>query len=196
MKLNLRRKEKLLMPSESDFRRLFRKFLPQVHWATVESRATESGIPDINGCIAGSEFWLECKLTKAYAVVMRPMQIAWILRRVRHGGKVFIAVRKKNSKVDELYLIDGAYVKTLHEKGLHGIEPIGIDGPKSWSWSVVAGRLAGTVPPPVGGRFAALGPQQGQAGAGQGRAGGRGAARPPKGAGQNAPAGRAGHLAR
>jgi len=153
-------KEKV-MPSESDFRRLFRKFLPQVHWATVESRATESGIPDINGCIAGSEFWLECKLTKAYAVVMRPMQIAWILRRVRHGGKVFIAVRRKNSKVDELYLIDGAYVKELNEKGLRGIEPIGIDGPGHWSWSAVAGRFAAPVRLPANGT---------RGGAGQGRA--------------------------
>jgi Holliday junction resolvase len=126
------------MPSESDFRRTFRKSLPQVHWATVESRTTESGIPDINGCLNSAEFWVECKTTKAFAVVMRPMQIAWILRRVRHGGKVIIAVRKKNTKVDELYLIDGSKVKELNEKGLHGFSPIGIGGPSQWPWADVA----------------------------------------------------------
>lgn len=129
------------MPSESDFRRLFRKYLPQVHWATVESRTTESGIPDINGALQGAEFWIECKVVKAFAVNLRPMQMAWILRRVRHGGNVFIAVRKKNSIVDELYLIDGKYVKELNEKGLHEFKCIGGGGPGQWPWAVVASML-------------------------------------------------------
>ena len=132
------------MPSESDFRRTFRKSLPQVHWATVESRTTESGIPDINGCLLGVEFWVECKTTKAFAVVMRPMQISWILRRVRHGGKVIIAVRKKNTKVDELYLIDGKHVKQLNEKGLHGFPCIGTGGPSQWPWPDIAKAICST----------------------------------------------------
>jgi Holliday junction resolvase len=131
------------MPSESDLRRLIRKNLPQVNWTTIESRYTESGIPDLNGCYAGADFWIECKVTKAYAVVLRPAQIAWIDRRIRAGGKVWIAIRRysKKNKVDELWLVNGGAVRELNEYGLRGngqLPGVGFPGgPGEWPWKKI-----------------------------------------------------------
>lgn len=127
------------MPQDGDLRRLFRKYLPKVHWTTIESRSTESGIPDLNGAYAGTEFWIECKITKTYAIVLRPAQIAWILRRIRNGGNVFIAVRRRNRLTDEIWIVNGNQARELKLYGLRDPLPcIGWDGgPSAWPWDKI-----------------------------------------------------------
>jgi len=100
---------------------------------------TESGIPDLHGLHAGVDFWVECKQTKGWAVVLRPMQIAWILRRVRNGGRCFIAVRRKKN---ELWLIDGSGVRLLAQRGLPRGK-VWYGGPSRWDWPSVLAHLAG-----------------------------------------------------
>jgi len=98
---------------------------------------TESGIPDLHGLYDGVDFWIECKQTKGWAVVIRPTQIAWLLRRVRNDGRCFIAVRRKG---DELWLIEGSSVKGLATRGL----PRGklwMGGPSGWDWPSVLAHL-------------------------------------------------------
>jgi hypothetical protein len=50
-----------------------------------------SGIPDINACFRGVEFWIETKIMQPNGrVYLRKYQYAWIRRRVNAGGRVFI----------------------------------------------------------------------------------------------------------
>ena len=125
------------MKQDGGLRKLFRKHLPHVHWTSIESRFTESGIPDLNGCTASVEFWLECKVTKGWTIRLRPMQIAWILRHQRSGGHVFVAVRRQSrSGDDELWLVYGHSIRQLARCGL----PCGLmwaGGPSRWDWPAV-----------------------------------------------------------
>lgn len=128
---------------DGGLRRLFRKHLPEVHWTTIESRYTQSGIPDLNGCCDGVEFWIECKRTAAWTIKMRPMQMAWLLRRLRAGGNCWIAVRRRNKKNDELWLVRGAYAKLAATRGLRAL-PAAMHwagGPKQWPWREIYWRL-------------------------------------------------------
>src|SRR5580765_3434894 len=99
---------------DGDLRYKFRKGMPTVHWLSIETGATEPGVPDMNGCIAGLEFWVETKKAKGNKVYLAPAQVGWHLRRHRAGGLSFFAVRKE----DSLYLYRGADAVSLKELGL------------------------------------------------------------------------------
>ena len=135
------------MKSDGGLRQEFRKHLKKVHWVTIESRFTESGIPDFNGCYQAIEFWLEMKTTKHWTVKIRPKQVGWILARSRHGGRVFIAIRRKNRNDDELWLIHGVAVRILRQFGLADLPDEAIaghwsGGPAKWDWNQVLSFLA------------------------------------------------------
>jgi hypothetical protein len=140
--------------SDGDLRAIFRRRLPTFDWLSIETALTEAGVPDANGCINGTEVWVEHKKTLGWTVTLRPAQVGWILRRTRAGGRVFIAVRrmslpgKRRKAADELWLIKGAYAreaKTLGLKGLPGEAVCGVwhDGQSHWRWDAVAVALTG-----------------------------------------------------
>jgi hypothetical protein len=58
---------------------------------------TGRGIPDLNVCYQGKEFWVELKvaqrLSGVYRVYMRKEQVAWGIRRAQHGGSVFVCAK-------------------------------------------------------------------------------------------------------
>ena len=105
------------------------------------------GVPDSNGCFEGREFWIEYKKTRNFTVDLKPLQIGWLTRRARHGGRVFVAVRrqqktKRNGEIDELWLFNGAAAVTIKRRGLHIYEnKIRLGkwdgGPKQWHWEEV-----------------------------------------------------------
>lgn len=99
------------MAIDGGLRAIFRAKLREVDWCAIEIAGLGRGIPDLNGCYQGIEIWIELKQTAHWAFTMRPEQIGWIERRVRHGGRVFIAVRKN----DELWILksDAARFATL-----------------------------------------------------------------------------------
>jgi hypothetical protein len=129
--------------SDGGLRRLFRKYLPHVHWTTIESRYTESGIPDITGCYNGREIWIECKSTRNWQVILRPTQKAWISRHIRCGGVCYIAVRRRNKSDDELWLLCGAaalgWQGSLRQLPVMGQRWGG--GPAKWPWPAIARAL-------------------------------------------------------
>lgn len=90
------------MAKEKNLWLLLRENLKYIHLQRIESGITGSGIPDVNGCYAGVEFWIELKDVpiNSNKIGLRVMQVAWISRRVSHGGRVFVLVRKLN----KLYL--------------------------------------------------------------------------------------------
>ena len=59
------------------------------HLVRIES-STINGIPDVNACIAGSEFWFELKSNDDKNYGISKYQINWIIKRQRAGGKAFI----------------------------------------------------------------------------------------------------------
>jgi hypothetical protein len=112
---------------------------------TVETGEVTQGVPDINYLTRNNrgvaiEGWVECKATSAWAVVMRPMQIGWHMRRAHMGGRSWIAVRRRNRTVDQLWLVRGRDVAKLLERG--GLQKVGgllgDDGPNHWDWESVA----------------------------------------------------------
>jgi hypothetical protein len=138
---------------DDGLRPLFRKHLIGFHWQSVETGSTGGGVPDSNYCRAGQEGWIEFKATGGYVVDLKPFQIGWICARVRHGGRVWIGVRRRNDggprrgkPVDELWLIPGVLAVEAKTTGLKGMakrkEVMHWDGgPSAWRWDIVADRL-------------------------------------------------------
>lgn len=162
--------------TDGGLRQLFRTHLPKVHWQSIEVPAIAKGVPDCNGCYAGVEFWIENKVTTGWTIGLRPEQVAWLTARDRHGGRTFIAVRRKvtagkrkGKAVDQLWLLDARYAVRIKEinnlQHLQDCEPecllhypydCGLGGgpyeggPAKWLWSEVLRALSGKsfAPPP------------------------------------------------
>ena len=91
------------------------------------------------------------KATSSYRVHFQQFQVAWIHRRVRAGGRVWVAVRRshgggprRGAAVDELWLVSGQHILLLEERGLHAkTARYWIGGPSRWAWPEVLDILAG-----------------------------------------------------
>jgi hypothetical protein len=124
--------------------------LPYVHWQSIESGATGGGIPDLNGCFAGVEVWIECKRATGKTLTrcseIRPTQIAWAERRVRHFGRVFLAIRRHDKTIDELLLYPASALRQFHDGAWLGeIKPLiqCAGGPAKWHWNTIEQMLFG-----------------------------------------------------
>ena len=123
----------------------FQSHIPEAHWQRVETGMTGAGVPDLNGCWHGIEVWLELKLTAIWAVDISAFQVSWAERRIRHGGRVYVAVRREHPKtkrteaVDELYLFHGREARYLMDGGILKATPSGYwpGGPALWNWASV-----------------------------------------------------------
>jgi hypothetical protein len=76
------------MPKESLLWKQLRVNSTGIHWQRIESGATASGIPDVNGCFEGREIWVELKVVRGNQIGLRPMQRAWLYTRASHGGRM------------------------------------------------------------------------------------------------------------
>jgi len=141
---------------------IFVKSLKSVHWQKIETWSTGQGVPDLNGCSPstwkderGFEFWIECKKTAGSRLAhnLSPEQIGWIERRLRFGGRVFVAVRRLRPAglrlgraLDELHLFHGSAVRGLAKAGIAGLgapAPLGVweNGPARWNWAEIKALL-------------------------------------------------------
>jgi hypothetical protein len=135
------------MSSDGGLRALFRAHLPGAgHWVSIETGATEGGVPDLNVCAPGGlETWIECKWTTGWVCSLRPGQVGWILARVRRGGRVLVATRRqcaggpRSEAADELWVHAGCYARELKQGGLRAVPPIlrSGGGPARWDWAAV-----------------------------------------------------------
>jgi Holliday junction resolvase len=126
---------------DGSLRQLFREHLPHVHWQAIETGGTGRGIPDLNGCFAGIEVWIELKRMVGRRVLMRPEQVAWIERRARAGGRVFIAVRKGK---EQLFLVGPTGARHLLENRFPAVLGRWSGGPRAWNWAEITTILFGT----------------------------------------------------
>jgi hypothetical protein len=126
---------------DGGLRQIFRTKFRDYQWTSIETGAVSPGTPDAEYCAPGGlSGWVEFKKTSGWKVEFRPLQVPWIHRRARLGGRVFIAVRRKK---DELYLISGADVLELEEKGVKNFVPIAGVGSRNWDWNEVEQILLG-----------------------------------------------------
>jgi len=135
---------------------IIKKGLPTFHHQSVETFSTGQGVPDLNSCGEGVEFWLEAKQTKASSVDISSEQIAWAERRIRAGGKVFLAVRRlcsagpRREAKDELHLFNAKDMRYIMLGGLNAPEAkaLGIwrGGPARWDWERIKFFLLSKTP--------------------------------------------------
>ena len=116
------------------------------HWQRIETAAVGGGVPDLNYCAAGFEGWVEAKATDGWLIEIRPAQNAWIGRRVRAGGNVYIAARRqvpagprRGVAVDDMYIFCGCQVQRLMEQRVALVPHLGqwSGGPAGWDWQAV-----------------------------------------------------------
>ena len=108
------------MSKESNLWALLRDNLLDFHLQRIETGITGSGVPDVNGCKKGKEFWVELKeIHSGYSLTLRPMQVSWLAKRAMYGGQVFVLARKNNE------------IKLFHVDGLEGAQQLVKDGFKS-----------------------------------------------------------------
>lgn len=130
---------------DGGLRKLFKSNLPMVHWQPVELGAIGSGVPDTNFCYNGIEGWIEFKQTEKNRIGLRPEQIGWIIDRIRHGGRVKVAIRVTHYGEESLMMFDGAVAEDLQmgtiTDNLHHV--IGNWGgpPRSWCWQEILDAL-------------------------------------------------------
>lgn len=133
--------EDVKMSQDAGIRQLLRKHLPDGDWNSVETGATAGGVPDSNYCFSGGlEGWVEGKRTLAWKVTFRPLQIGWLSRRSRHGGRCFVMVRRLNGGLDQCYLFPGARAEEFDRQGctLKGWScPSWGGGPAAWDWEEI-----------------------------------------------------------
>ena len=87
---------------ESKLWQKIKKLITKPHFIRVESK-TINGIPEINGCWKGKEFWIELKSDKVGYPKLSKWQISWINKRIKHGGIVIICNETLLEKSLKLY---------------------------------------------------------------------------------------------
>ena len=133
--------------ADGGLRPLFFSNLPHVDWTPIESPIT-GGVPDANGCFNGDEFWIEMKATHTAQIRFRPLQPAWLNRRARMGGNVWIAVWHTPTfrpEISNLLLIHGYWAPEVKSHGMRidsGIvASLYQGGPSEWPWRSVLNTL-------------------------------------------------------
>lgn len=74
--------------------------------------AVGSGMPDIEGCLRGNQFWVESKIARGKGLLRikwRPRQIPWLRRRWLAGGSCFFLAQAGAGNGARRYLIKGCY---------------------------------------------------------------------------------------
>ncbi len=136
---------------DGGLRRHFHQRLERVHLQAMELGVMGSGCPDTNGCADGTEFWIEYKHTASEGVVpLEPQQIGWILRRMRAGGRVFVATwvehdggARRGEAVSRLHMHEGWDAPVLRSDGVLAAPPVLVqDGrPQDWDWGEIRDTL-------------------------------------------------------
>lgn len=86
---------------------------PTAHWQRVEN-TVGTGIPDVNACKDGVEIWVELKegvklMSGVVRLRIRKDQNAWLSRRHRAGGLVYLGIRVGKHN----YILGGEWVGTV-----------------------------------------------------------------------------------
>jgi hypothetical protein len=122
--------------ADGNLRKLFRSNLKGFDMIAVETGSTDGGVPDLNYCKDGIEGWVEMKRVEHWRVAIRPAQVGWAERRIAHGGRVFMAVRKERN---QLWLFRGEVIRALLDTRVDEVPSLGFwfGGPSKWDWTAI-----------------------------------------------------------
>ena len=115
-------------------------------WQRIESGETASGIPDLNGCHAGVEIWVELKSMERGLKIpgYTSFQCGWLLRRSRVGGRSYLAVRiQKRTWGDGIIIWPGSAAREVMDQGLRAEALSVICMKNGVSWADVSECLFG-----------------------------------------------------
>lgn len=146
------RREDLRLKTDGGLRKTLAGHLrvPDWHWTMVETGAMEAGVPDLHYASRGAAGWIETKWTDAWAVDVRPHQVAWNVSYSRAGGRSWFAVRRlgttlRDGAYDELWILRGSAAPELQDHGLRLPSQLVVcrcsGGPESWDWGLLAAVL-------------------------------------------------------
>ena len=123
---------------DGGLRAIFRKNLKGMQLTPIETGSVAGGVPDSSFAGDGVEGFIEFKRTSANAVKVRPLQVGWIERRLRMGGRVFVAVVQKKTT---LVLLEGRAIRPLKLGGLEAAKDCVLGrwegGEANWDWREV-----------------------------------------------------------
>jgi hypothetical protein len=130
--------------ADGELRKIFRAHLRGWDLTAIETGVTTSGVPDLNGCKNGIEFWCEMKRADHWRTTIRPMQIGWCERRLVHGGRVFCAVRRAET---ELWMFHASQMRFLLDQRVDALPNLGHwgGGAANWDWVAIEDILLGRV---------------------------------------------------
>ena len=60
------------------------------HWTMIENTVS-SGVPDTMASRNGHMCWIEFKRLYNRDIILRPLQITWMIRELRHNGRICVA---------------------------------------------------------------------------------------------------------
>lgn len=101
---------------EKDLWADIRKNIKGPHWQRIETGTTASGVPDVNGCLAGREVWLELKILVGTKIRLTALQVLWLRQRWHHGGRSFVLA--KHPKTKRMYLGTGFHAAEIQKNGI------------------------------------------------------------------------------
>jgi hypothetical protein len=127
--------------SDGELRKIYRAHLKGGDLLAIETGGTTGGVPDTNWCRDGVEIWIENKACDHWRVAIRPAQVGWIERRLRCGGRVFIAVRRAGT---EFWLFHGSMIRRLVDERVDDVPCLGNwdGGAARWDWGAIVGLLS------------------------------------------------------
>jgi len=119
--------------------------LKNVHWQAFDIH----GLPNLNGCLEGKEFWVHCVVTTDFHARVPRSLAGWFKRRGATRGRIFVFIERTSlrgayrgsQEVDELWILDGRYASylTASLKKLPKRAVIGVwdGGPRGWDWQAI-----------------------------------------------------------
>lgn len=127
--------------------------LRELRWdmQRIETGIIGAGVPDVNICKQGCDVWLELKWTPGWKPRIRPEQIGWAERRIRHGGRVLMLTWRRceagerREAASELWIHYGDDMRHVLDGGLRATSPVLLcrGGPAAWDWTSIDGALLG-----------------------------------------------------
>ena len=100
---------------EANFWNSIRSNLPKNCHATRIENKHGGGVPDVHLVWNGLSFWLELKVSKSNAIIIRPHQIAWHAAYWARGGSTFYLVKRSAER--DILLFEGKSGPEVLEHG-------------------------------------------------------------------------------
>lgn len=111
----------------------------ECRWTRIEN-AVGSGMPDINACIKGYEFWVELKCPKVHkrettpvfgsSHRLTPVQASFFYKQARAGGSCYLLISNEALTI----LVDGRHV------GLGGLDGLTYEQFKRYGYALYAAK--------------------------------------------------------